>query len=106
MASSIRASFRGARGTLLSPVVTPTVMGSHVYRDDDDAPGTPFPVNVTINELDGDETVMVKSSATVTDLPLTPTGTTFEATEGTSFTVAVATFTDPNALAVATDFKA
>ncbi|HWB10108.1 MAG TPA: DUF4214 domain-containing protein [Pirellulales bacterium] len=76
------------------------VNGSHVYAEE----GTQT-ISVAINDIGG-ATATATTTATIDDAPLTATGTTMTATEGTSFSGTVATFFDANPAAAATDFVA
>jgi hypothetical protein len=76
------------------------VDGSNNYADE----GT-YSVAVNISDAGGASTVAT-STAAVTDAKLIATGTTIQPTAGTPFTGTVATFTDANSLASASDFSA
>lgn len=77
-----------------------TVSGTNVYAEE----GT-FPISVQVFDLGGASTT-ARGSAIVGDAPLTATGVTIAATEGTPFSGPVATFTDANLGATAADFSA
>ena len=74
------------------------VSGSHVYADEGS-----YAITVSIQDVGGASAV-AGSSATVADAPLSATGATVAATEGSPFTGVVASFTDPNPAATAGDF--
>jgi hypothetical protein len=76
------------------------VQGTHTYTV-----GGWYTVQVTIGDKGGAGAV-AKSHIRVADAALTATGNTVLATEGHSFTLTLATFTDANPLARAADFKA
>jgi hypothetical protein len=91
-------------GTVSGPQGGPyTVTGGHTYTDE--ASDT---VTVTITDLAlTANTSTVQSTATVSDAALSGTGVSFDATTGTTTgTITVATFTDANPLATASDFTA
>src|SRR5207247_2597431 len=72
------------------------VVGSHAYRTE----GTTS-ITVTIEDMGGSNNTTTASSTAVTDdAPLTGTGLIASATEGVSFTGAIASFTDTDAFAV------
>jgi hypothetical protein len=75
------------------------VSGTHVFEE-----GVNIPVAVTINDVGG-SSVVVNSSANVSDAPLLATATSFQVTEGTAFTGVVAHFNDTDAVAPVTDFN-
>ena len=76
------------------------VSGTHTYAEE----GT---YNITVAMLDrGGSKATANSIALVTDAPLTATAATITATEGASFTVAVASFTDADPAGVAGDYTA
>jgi hypothetical protein len=75
------------------------VAGSHVYDEGS------YHINVTINDVGGATTTVTGSSANMTDSALNGGMVGFTATEG-SFSATVATFTDSNPTAAATDFRA
>jgi hypothetical protein len=77
------------------------VNGGHTYADE----GT-YTVGVTINDVGG-STTSATSNANIDDAALTGSGTTVSGTEGTAISGAtVATFTDANPNAAASDFTA
>jgi hypothetical protein len=89
-------------GTILTgPNATFYVVGSHTYPEE----GNAIPVTVTIADAGGAGTV-AHGTATIADAPLTATGTTVTPVTGTSFTGAVATFTDADAGGTAADYTA
>jgi hypothetical protein len=77
-----------------------SVSGSNTYAE-----AGSYSVVVTITDVGG-KSAVVGSTATVADAALTSTSVGITATEAQSFTGTVATFTDANALAPATDFSA
>lgn len=76
-----------------------TVSGSHTYEE-----GT-YPVSVQITDVGG-ATISASGTAFVGDAALTAATVPVNATEGTAFAGAVATFTDANPNASAADFTA
>ncbi|HUY89049.1 MAG TPA: TIGR03118 family protein [Pirellulales bacterium] len=79
-----------------------TVSGSHAFADE----GT-FHVSISLAEDSGPASGSATSTATVADSDvLSPEGHSLAATEGLTFSGAVATFADSNASAVAGDFTA
>jgi hypothetical protein len=76
------------------------VNGAHVYADEGS-----HNVSVTIAD-DGGSMASATSTATVADAPLVAAGVNVNATEGASATATVATFTDANPNAPASDFTA
>ena len=79
-----------AQGVISFANGTYTVSGSHTYVDEGS-----HPVNVTINDLGGQQAV-ASSLATISDAALAATGQSVSAVEGALFNGAVATFTDAN----------
>jgi uncharacterized protein (TIGR03118 family) len=77
------------------------VTGSHTYAEE----ATNVPITVTINDVGG-STATAGSKANVADASLTASNITLAATEGATFSGTVATFTDANPLAPASDFTA
>jgi hypothetical protein len=75
------------------------VSGSHTYADEGS-----HTVTVTVDDLDGTFTFM--SSAVVSDAALSATPASFSVLKRTTFTAAVATFTDANPAADVGDFTA
>jgi hypothetical protein len=92
-----------ATGTVNGSNGSFSVSGSHTYGDE----GT-FTISVTLtDDTPGTATATANTTVTIPEADsLTATGTTFNATEGQSFTRTVATFTDTNSLNVAGDFTA
>jgi Domain of unknown function (DUF4214) len=88
-------------GTPGSHVAVPasTVNGSHTYADEG-----AFHLTVVVADLDG--TVTIPGTATVADAPLAATAVSFTASRKTAFTQTVATFTDGNPGAKASEFRA
>jgi hypothetical protein len=74
------------------------VSGSHTYADE----GT-YAVSVQIQDVGG-AAITATGSALIGDAALSAQGTSISATEGAAFSGAVATFTDANASAPASDF--
>jgi uncharacterized protein (TIGR03118 family) len=64
------------------------IAGQHAYAE-----GGPFSIHITVNDVGGSEASGF-SSATIADFPLTGSTVTLSGTEGSTFTGAVATFTD------------
>jgi streptogramin lyase len=79
-----------------------TVGGSHVYAEEN---STGYTVGVSIRDIAGGNTAGATSTAVIADAPLSATGTTFNGVEGTTFSGAVATFTDANPNATAGEFS-
>jgi hypothetical protein len=77
-----------------------TVSGSHTYAEEGS-----FPVSVTVADAGG-STATAGGTATVADAPLTATAQSLTATEGTTFSGVVASFTDADPDAAAGDFTA
>ncbi len=78
-----------------------SVTGPHTYAD----PGT-YDIIVNVTD-DGGSTVTLTNTATVTDLAVTGTVSSFTAEEGQSTgTIVLATFSDPNLLATASNVTA
>jgi hypothetical protein len=67
--------------------------GSHTYGEESD-PGHPFQISITVHHT-GTADVAVQSAATVSDPAVQAKGGPIGAVEGTAFSGAVATFTDP-----------
>ncbi|HEV3342193.1 MAG TPA: TIGR03118 family protein, partial [Pirellulales bacterium] len=89
-------------GTVSGASGSYTVAGSHNYAD-----GGSFQVTVDVVETAVSATVSAVSTATVSDTDtLTATNMTVPATAGTTFTGAVAGFTDSNTSASGSDFTA
>ncbi len=107
-ASNYTATINWGDGTTSTVAVVPlpsstgfSVSGSHTYA----IAGT-YTVNVTITDIGG-STVSGTLTATVTDAPLTMLNTdAFSVVEGSAFQGTVATFSDANPLAPASDFNA
>jgi PKD repeat protein len=76
------------------------VSGSHTYAEEGS-----FPVSVAISDAGG-AAATAGGTAAVADAPLAASGLNVGATEGASFSGAVASFTDANPGAVAGDFSA
>jgi parallel beta-helix repeat protein len=76
------------------------VTGGHAYAEEGS-----YAVRVTVNDIGG-SSFSVSGAATVADAPLTATGASITATEGTSFSGVVATFSDANPGATLGDFSA
>jgi hypothetical protein len=77
------------------------VDGTHTYADEGK-----YAVSTTINDVGG-STTSAPSNANIADAPLTATGLSITGTEGiTTGTVTVATFTDGNPTAAASDLTA
>jgi hypothetical protein len=76
------------------------VVGTHIYAEE----GT-YTLSVTINDIGG-ASATVSGTANVADAALTATGLTVSATEGISFTGAVASFADADPKGAATDYAA
>lgn len=88
-------------GTLeVQPDGTFLVRGDHTYA----AIGA-YPIDVTVSHLSG-VSASVRSSANVTDAPLTGTGLALQAIANVSFTTIVARFTDANPAGLASEFSA
>jgi len=84
-----------------------TVAGTHTYAEEsgpEHAGSNPYAVAVTITH-EG-TTSIAGSTATVAEVPVSVTGTTIAAVSGTSFTQAVATFTDPGGPEALADYSA
>jgi hypothetical protein len=64
-----------------------------------------FPIRATVNDVGGSRDT-VTASVIVHDQPIVAAGATFAATEGATFSGAVATFADPDRLATAAQFSA
>jgi photosystem II stability/assembly factor-like uncharacterized protein len=78
------------------------VAGSTTYQK----PGT-YPVTVTVTDTAGTAISQVQGIVTVTDAPITASGTTFDATEGVATgSIVVANFQDANPFTTAADFSA
>ena len=77
-----------------------TVSGSNTYTQ----AGSYRPA-ISIHDLGGASALAI-ATATVADAPLTASGPSFTATEGTAFSGVLATFTDPNPLATPSSFTA
>jgi hypothetical protein len=77
-----------------------SVSAAHTYADEGS-----HAVTVAINDVGG-STATAHSSATVADAALTAAGVAISATAGTSFSGVVATFTDANPNAAASEFSA
>jgi uncharacterized repeat protein (TIGR01451 family) len=77
-----------------------SVPGSHVYAEE----GT-YTMTVTVTDAGG-ATATVKPVATVGDATLSATAAAVSTTEGSTFSGTVATFSDGNPLATASDFSA
>ncbi len=77
-----------------------TVTGTHTFAEE----GT-YTLGIQITDVSG-ATVGTSSTAKVADAPLTANAVPVSATEGTAFSGTVATFTDANPNATATDFQA
>jgi len=75
------------------------VTGSHTYAEQ----GT-YAIQIVVGDLDG--TTAIAATATVADAPLTAKPVSFAAVKKVPFTQTVATFTDANAGAKATEFRA
>jgi hypothetical protein len=105
-ASDFTATITWATGQTSAGTVTAnadgsfSVTGSYTYAEE----GT-YPISVAIADQGGAAAQAV-SSATVADAPLAANGTALSATEGASLSAVVATFTDANPNAAATDFQA
>ena len=77
-----------------------TVSGSHAYAEK----GT-YTATVSIGD-DGGTPVTATTTVTVTDAPITVTGTTLSGVEASPLTGVVANISDPNTLGTAADFTA
>ncbi|OYV91691.1 MAG: hypothetical protein B7Z73_05355, partial [Planctomycetia bacterium 21-64-5] len=91
-------------GTVATVAGTPgafVVSGTHVFSDE--TAGSP--VSITVSDAGGSP-VTLTGTALVHDAALTPAALTFDAVAGTTFTGKVATFTDANPGATASDFTA
>jgi hypothetical protein len=77
------------------------VSGSHVYADENP---TGYMVAVSIRDIAGGNTTSAPSAAAIADAPLFATGATINGAINETFTQVVATFTDGNPNAPASDF--
>ena len=84
-----------------SPAAGFTVSGSHVYAEG----GQTLPVTVVVSDAAGAAATIVGTD-TVADAPLTGKAVTIAATEGSTFSGAVASFADANPSAQASNFTA
>jgi hypothetical protein len=78
------------------------VDGSHAYADE----GTYTITTTLADDAPGSATATANTTATIADAALTPSPTTSAESSGVPFSDTVATFTDANTLADATDFTA
>ncbi len=105
-AGDFTATITWAPGQSTAGTVTPNpaggfaVTGSFTYAEEGS-----YPIGVTITDQGG-ASAQVSGAATVADAPLTAAGVAASATEGTSFSGIVATFTDANPSGTAADFAA
>ena len=76
-----------------------TVAASHIYLEDGY-----YPLTVVVDDVDG--TSSIAETVTVADAPLSVAPTTLKVVKKTAFTATVATFTDANPQASASDFTA
>jgi hypothetical protein len=76
------------------------VTGSHSYAEEGS-----YPVNITVHDAGG-SSIVVQSTASVADAPLTPKPLTFKPKQGTSFTGIVGNFRDGNPSPDVNDFTA
>jgi streptogramin lyase len=82
------------------------VTGSHTYAEEQ-AAGSLTGAKILVRDFGGaTATIPLTNAITVADAPLTATGATVSAVEGTSKTAIVASFTDANANAPLSDFSA
>ncbi|HVA44979.1 MAG TPA: TIGR03118 family protein [Pirellulales bacterium] len=89
-------------GTVSGTTAVYTVSGKHTYADE----GSYTAHVVLRDDPPGTAAATASVAVHVADAPLTPNAFTFHPTEGSTFTGAVASFTDGNAAAPASDFTA
>ncbi|HEV3343815.1 MAG TPA: DUF4214 domain-containing protein [Pirellulales bacterium] len=77
------------------------VTGTHIFSDENAG----LPMSIVVSDIGG-SVATLSGLSVVADAPLTPTGVTFGAVAGQTFSGQVATFTDANSGATATDFTA
>jgi hypothetical protein len=99
------ASIDWGDGTTTDAIITSdgsefVVLGNHTYSTEG-----PYAINVSILD-EGGSRASPGTTINVSDAALSASGTTFAAVEGAPFSELVATFTDANPLAVASDFSA
>jgi hypothetical protein len=87
-------------GTVTAAVGGFEVSGGHTYSDE----GT-YALTITVTDVGG-STLVLSSTATVADAPLTGAATTISAVQDAAFSGAVASFSDANTNAPASDFTA